>query len=628
MSTSKETVNMGATQSVTVPPVSDATKTCLEEGRNTGTRAFLEKIKQRLVELDHELPVPPPEALLRLAYEIRLLKENQNALSPACRIPPELLARIFTLLLKPMTIDGWSMTRQHPVIPLSHVCRDWRATSLQCASLWSNLSYLTPRTMELAFSRSGTAPLEIAFVPGRHLFTDVHRKALSQTERLLSVELYSAPNHTFRAFVSFLSEGAPILEKLSLKCGPNTGQPQHREPDVFLQGGAPSLRRLELVQTGIPWSKLPVSAHLTHLIIDEWDTLALRPEMDEVVAFLKQTPVLQYLDLSSIIPYNMGYGGAGRHQVRLQALQEMRLQDDSNNIFYFLSYLQIPVNTKTKVIFTDELDEFGIDIEAIGLSIAALKASWIRDGNPRSRMVTKFEFSGSFFDEDDDNFQGEPLLSAGFWMGDNQGPGLVITLARDESVSVHELLSTFSKSIDFSSLQSFTLADSGAPSQDRTLALPCQAWMTIFGPLTSLKTIKLERSWPRGFIPALHPADGGSAYFPALSTIIFEGVDWFAAQLERDGNGRKSRIELAGWLGSVLHDRSESRAIELRFEDCYGFKGKDYGMIRAISPRLHVEWDGCHGYCHIHGSYHNGQSDSEEDEDYDEEGEEEDEEEG
>ncbi|KAF6755781.1 hypothetical protein DFP72DRAFT_301301 [Ephemerocybe angulata] len=536
--------------------LSDATMKCLEEGKQLRSSPFLKKIQRRLLELEIELQASrgeEPEGAVGamphtshdLAHEVRILKEHCNCLSPIGRLPLEVLTKdLCTAHIKRnRRLDDDEEAPNNPIDPCLPRLESVRFA--MSSPLWSDISYLTPRVMELAFSRSGTAPLEIVFIPGKHRFTDVHRKALSQTGRLLSVDIEARSKHALREYVSCFSRSAPILEELSLKSGTDLGR--WTLPDGLLKGGTPSLKYLSLIRTGIPWSKIPVSSQLTHLTLNEWDMITLGGETEAVLAFLKQTPLLRYLSLSSSLPYDaLCYEPSDSSLiVTLPALQEMRLHELSSTLMEFLPFLRIPATTKIKLAFADDSEAFGvIDVEAIGMVLGTLKRIQRGSGAAGSRMVTKFHFSGWFLDEDDDDFEGEEVLYASFWFGEDLDPGLELTIARDESVNVDGLLATFRKKLDFSSLHSFTLSNTWAPSSSK-FAVSGGAWRIVFGSLPLLRTVELNRSWPTAFILATHPSSvaeklGVGSGFPALTTIVWEEIDWCKVVEEGDDG------ELAG----------------------------------------------------------------------------------
>ncbi|KAJ7738101.1 hypothetical protein B0H14DRAFT_2407992, partial [Mycena olivaceomarginata] len=65
------------------------------------------------------------------------IQKHEGALSPLCRIPPEILLLIFTCAL-PSTTS--LMNLKDGPWPLSRVCSQWRTIALSQPSLWTELS--------------------------------------------------------------------------------------------------------------------------------------------------------------------------------------------------------------------------------------------------------------------------------------------------------------------------------------------------------------------------------------------------------------------------------------------------------------------------------------------------------
>ncbi|EPS93079.1 hypothetical protein FOMPIDRAFT_1101941, partial [Fomitopsis schrenkii] len=90
-------------------------------------------------------------------YEcIRAINTQINALAPVSRIPPELLSKIF-LHTAGHRANPASRPQSRDWIRVTHVCRHWRETALQCAALWSHVD--VPALPEQFLVRSKDAPL-------------------------------------------------------------------------------------------------------------------------------------------------------------------------------------------------------------------------------------------------------------------------------------------------------------------------------------------------------------------------------------------------------------------------------------------------------------------------------------
>ncbi|KAI0277170.1 hypothetical protein BGY98DRAFT_900306, partial [Russula aff. rugulosa BPL654] len=93
---------------------------------------------------------------------IRSLLTRRNTLVPISVLPPEILARVFHLLVRkePPFCGrrknlGW--------IRVTHVCRHWRQVALGDSSLWSKISGMLANTKWISemLARAKNAPLDI-----------------------------------------------------------------------------------------------------------------------------------------------------------------------------------------------------------------------------------------------------------------------------------------------------------------------------------------------------------------------------------------------------------------------------------------------------------------------------------
>ncbi|KAI6162406.1 hypothetical protein EDD17DRAFT_1577499 [Pisolithus thermaeus] len=69
------------------------------------------------------------------------LRSRRNALSHACRLPPELLSMIFLHYARDWYTDPGSkfMGQVVPWVAVSYVCRTWRDVALNCSAIWGHL---------------------------------------------------------------------------------------------------------------------------------------------------------------------------------------------------------------------------------------------------------------------------------------------------------------------------------------------------------------------------------------------------------------------------------------------------------------------------------------------------------
>jgi hypothetical protein len=98
-----------------------------------------------------------------LEESIRGLKSRRNALSPISSLHPELFAIIFSILCVPSTSSQDGNPDDHHLarICVSHVCHQWRETTLNLPLLWSRVNFtsLSLAGAAEALVRAKSAPL-------------------------------------------------------------------------------------------------------------------------------------------------------------------------------------------------------------------------------------------------------------------------------------------------------------------------------------------------------------------------------------------------------------------------------------------------------------------------------------
>ncbi|KAJ7609140.1 hypothetical protein FB45DRAFT_1010718, partial [Roridomyces roridus] len=103
--------------------------------RASTTSTFLSALEEGIAELEDRLKQLHSERAALKALQ----EEYSTILSPIRRVPPEILAEIFSWTL-PRPDEGFALagkkTRHSPWI-LGHICSRWRAIALSIHSLWS-----------------------------------------------------------------------------------------------------------------------------------------------------------------------------------------------------------------------------------------------------------------------------------------------------------------------------------------------------------------------------------------------------------------------------------------------------------------------------------------------------------
>ncbi|KAF5373054.1 hypothetical protein D9758_001524 [Tetrapyrgos nigripes] len=303
--------------------------------------AFLVHPSARLHELDDE--IEQLESRLKDCRSQRdelagYVSSHRAPMSPIHRIPPELLAEVFTRCLPVEHIPTRSLT-EAPLL-LTLVCKTWREICLTTPRLWSALHIYIPhlhckrftQTMlqrkqgvEEWFARSGDTPLSLSLFPATEVLppsTDVLKQQYKQETAVYKALITSLSQHAskwvhleLRVVTSILEtfgrlrpEDLPLLRSLKLDCSSWTipwdaHLPDGHCLDNLLQ--APSLCAVNLrehivhpLMLPIPWHRLVVVSLQTHIFQFSMTTL-------ELFTALSQTTVLEtcYLTIKVPAPY-------------------------------------------------------------------------------------------------------------------------------------------------------------------------------------------------------------------------------------------------------------------------------------------------------------------------------------
>ena len=229
---------------------------------------------------------------------IRVLKARRNVLAPISRLPPEILAAIFSFL-SPSANNG---AFRLECICFSHVCRQWRETSLNYPRLWSHINLFKPAPAAMAemLMRAKMVPLHLEVD-----FTCWSQEQIDALEQQLEEHIphirHLKVGGPLRMALKRLVSSAPILEFLSLTHIPHPLCPSRDVIPVNLFNCAtPSLTSLELEGCDISW-KLPLIKGLKSLKICRIDPPA-RPKLEDWLDALDEMPQLESLYLQHAIP--------------------------------------------------------------------------------------------------------------------------------------------------------------------------------------------------------------------------------------------------------------------------------------------------------------------------------------
>jgi F-box-like len=277
---------------------------------------------------------------------LRSLLTRRNSLVPISVLPPEILARVFHLLVleePPFTGRqnlGW--------IRVTHVCRHWRQVALDDSSLWAKIWGIPTNTKWISemLARAKNAPLDVEF----NAITRPSREALlmipphlSHTRHLRFHNLSTRHHDSVRGIYSC---EAPALEHFELTF--TAYSPiifQDLGGNMPFKGYSPRLRTFSLTQVVIPWSLVP-RGQLTQLKIVCHDEDAGPPgDLNQFIDLLVNCPSLEILALESCLPSQLTEFSHGR-TIHLLYLSSLRLCGSTSRITSMLKMLKPPSSTR------------------------------------------------------------------------------------------------------------------------------------------------------------------------------------------------------------------------------------------------------------------------------------------
>jgi F-box-like len=242
--------------------------------------------RDRLRAIDNEIN-SMQESILAL---IAALRSRRNALAPVSRLPPEVLAAVFSIL----SLSTWDKeTGYLEWTCVVRVCHRWRETALNYPPLWSHINFtkLTPVAMVEILSRAKMAPLHLEANVTRWNVVQFHAVGM-QLKTHISHTRHLSISGPLQSALRRLISSAPILESLSLS---NRSHPsaslQVIIPVNLLNCTTPSLTSLELESCDISW-KSPLLKGLQTLKISK-PSRDFRPKLEDWLDALNEIPQLK-----------------------------------------------------------------------------------------------------------------------------------------------------------------------------------------------------------------------------------------------------------------------------------------------------------------------------------------------
>lgn len=264
---------------------------------------------EHIEEFDESSRWEVEEEIQRHSRAIRMLQARLNASAPISKLPPELLSEIFIHVASDRAQVHERAPLYHPYwtwISVLQVCTHWRAVAIASPRLWSRIVVtMHPEWMKEVLQRSRSAPLFVSAHtdsrPGGRKSQSL-KVVMESLARIRDLRLTGAPDILERA-LSVWRGPAPLLENVSLTVPTDLGLSRQFSPrlDLFLNGQAERLQRLEMQEYPFPWNIVSSFPLLKHLIVSHQLDDAV-PTMTDMLNTLERLPLLEELELRDILP--------------------------------------------------------------------------------------------------------------------------------------------------------------------------------------------------------------------------------------------------------------------------------------------------------------------------------------
>ncbi|KAL7279746.1 hypothetical protein ACG7TL_006153 [Trametes sanguinea] len=235
------------------------------------------------------------------------LNEATNASRDVNKLPPEILAYIFSLVPRDLPSHGMAQLgakQTYDLVPLTHVCRRWRVIALSASPLWSTVCETMPsHVASHAFrARAGLVPLTV-YVDRPYPSAALRTLLATEGKNIAELELHDLQELPPVQLASeLLSFSAPSLERIVVHS--RTARVIHEQPSVeapeaiqLCRGDTPRLKHLEF--HGVPFLPANHFTALTYLSLSYYDS-PIAWALDDLLGLLSRSPMLQTIRLNGL----------------------------------------------------------------------------------------------------------------------------------------------------------------------------------------------------------------------------------------------------------------------------------------------------------------------------------------
>ncbi|KAI0353200.1 hypothetical protein OH77DRAFT_637448 [Trametes cingulata] len=286
------------------------------------------------------------------------VRRQRNTRMPVDRLPPEMLARIFTCLAPRPDESNYSLAAQRDLceptngaaptlslLTVTHVYSKWRAVALLTPSLWTRIaSDRHPEELEAFLARSKSMPITLCTRDSN--LTSMQSTLKSIAYRLRRLDVITSSKCEAHEVLAQLDLQAPLLDCLTLELwqGDDLEQSRVHQQHLLSRGIDSPLKALGLIVNDFyHWKQVGAYfPNLTHLDLRDcpsaydWEEL-----VGSMRSLLSRTPLLQYLHLAKI--YNVPWSQPAAYPpIVLASLRALLFSYTSTEIAFSLIKIMEP----------------------------------------------------------------------------------------------------------------------------------------------------------------------------------------------------------------------------------------------------------------------------------------------
>lgn len=523
--------------------------------------------------------------------EIRNLRSQQNRLTPASRLPSELLCIVFMFCVR---CRSSSKKKIFDLIAITHVCQTWRNVALQYPSLWSCPVFSYPTWAALMLERSGDALLSVGVqcTWRSPRIAELVPVALQHIARISELRL-NVEDQTYKDCSEELLPYAPQLHTLHLgRCGRALGaRVAHILPSLLLGGRVlPLLRDLELTACPVPWNS-PLFTDLTRLALRHFVVPEERPSLEDIATILHSLrDSLRILEMDFCLPESLAAPIPETIPIlQLPSLSSLSLSSNGLESYHLHTHIRIPPDATLRLVCGSRNDS---ETESAFDPVIPAVFRWIDSPSQHGpRQPKQLELLRIYLDV---------ILSIRF-VGRSSLPKDFDVLKLDASLTEPNLDVVFSSTANRSFFGGFTGIITSVCHELPLLHLQVldiriyseftgQTWIDIFGSLPQLNTLCLQSPIVGPLITAIGTntinepealTTEAPAFFTQLRHLAFRGGEftggWHTPCLKR--------LEQ-----SLVWRNTHGMSIEsLRFCACSHVDSQDISHLRQYVHRVQLE---------------------------------------